>query len=94
MANDATNTRSGTESEKVTCPICSTELRVPATLKPMLFGVAGLVTNNATPAHSGVRLSEDDKTRLARIAKDRANRFMISMNDVDFLLDLLTRFTA
>ena len=38
------------------------------------------------------QLSADEAQRLARIARDRANRFMVAAPDVDFLLDVITRF--
>ena len=39
------------------------------------------------------QLSADEAQRLARIARDRANRFMVSGPDVDMLLDIITRFS-
>lgn len=36
-------------------------------------------------------LSADEEQKLARIRKDRANRFMVSVTDVDFLLEILER---
>jgi len=38
-------------------------------------------------------LSADEARRLARIARDRANRFMVSAPDVDFLLDVIVRLS-
>jgi hypothetical protein len=39
------------------------------------------------------RLSAADEQRLYRIRKDRANKFMVSVTDVDFLLELLERLS-
>jgi hypothetical protein len=37
------------------------------------------------------RLSGADGQRLYRIRKDRANKFMVSVTDVDFLLEIIER---
>ena len=47
---------------------------------------------SSTPDRS-LLLSGDEGQRLARIARDRANRFMVSGPDVDFLLDVLVRLS-
>lgn len=38
-------------------------------------------------------LSGDEEKQLARIARDRANRFMVASSDVDFLLDVIVRLS-
>lgn len=48
-------------------------------------------TRDATTPASSSPLSAADEQRLWRIRKDRANRFMVSVTDVDFLLELLER---
>jgi hypothetical protein len=69
----------------------STE-RIATTLKTGLSGVAGNVTTLATPARS-LPLSDEERKRLFRIARDRGNRFMVSAVDVDFLLDVIVRLS-
>ncbi len=88
MENAATNTRNGMESEKATCRTSSTEPKGQETLTATSCGVAGNATSAGTPARS-FPLSADEAQRLYRIRKDRANRFMVSVADVDFLLELL-----
>ena len=39
------------------------------------------------------RLSVDEAQKLYRIRKDRANRFMASVTDVDFLLEIVERLS-
>ena len=57
----------------------------------ILNGPAGrVIEQSATPARSSP-LSADEARNLARIARDRANRFMVSGPDVDFLLDVIAR---
>ena len=55
-------------------------------------GVAANATASATRARSSP-LSDADEKRLFRIARDRANRFMVSAPDVDFLLDVILRLS-
>lgn len=45
-----------------------------------------------TRAHSS-RLSEADEKNLERIRKERRNGFMVSLADVDFLLNVIRRLT-
>ena len=49
-------------------------------------------TVSATPARS-LPLSDEERKRLWRIARDRGNRFMVSAVDVDFLLDVIVRLS-
>jgi len=39
------------------------------------------------------QLSDEERKRLWRIARDRGNRFMVSAVDVDFLLDVIVRLS-
>jgi len=55
-------------------------------------GVVENATEPATPARSSL-LSDEERKRLFRIARDRANRFMVSAVDVDFLLDVIVRLS-
>ena len=89
MESDATSSRHGTD--------CSTENSVTGSTEPIettprteLSGVVGRVIPLATPARSS-RMSGDEEKRLYRIARDRANRFMVSVSDVDFMLEILAR---
>ena len=69
----------------------STE-RIETTVKPVLSGVAANATVSATRARS-LPLSDEERKRLFRIARDRGNRFMVSAVDVDFLLDVIVRLS-
>ena len=87
MESDATNSPPGTDSSTENCPTASTE-PTATTPKPAPSGVAASVTSATTPAPSS-RLSVPAEQRLYRIKKDRANRFMVSVVDVDFLLEVI-----
>jgi hypothetical protein len=89
MANDATDSRRGTGSSTENYPTRRTE---PTATTPTLAssGVAASATSDVTPARSSP-LSADEAQRLYRIRKDRANRFMVSAVDVDFLLEVIER---
>ena len=78
------------ESEKATCRTSSTEPKGKEMLTATSSGVAASATSDGTTARSSP-LSADEAQRLARIRKDRANRFMVSAPDVDFLLEILER---
>ncbi len=90
MENAATNTPNGMESEKATYRTSSTEPKGQEMLTATSSGVAASATSDGTPARSSP-LSADEAQRLYRIRKDRANRFMVSVADVDFMLELLER---
>lgn len=55
--------------------------------------VARDATPGATTPASSSPLSAADEQRLWRIRKDRANRFMVSVTDVDFLLEIVERLS-
>jgi hypothetical protein len=65
---------------------------IEMTVKPVSSGVAANATEPATPARSSL-LSDEERKRLFRIARDRENRFMVSAVDVDFLLDVIVRLS-
>lgn len=93
MENVAANSPPGqagiTENSPTSSPVSTEE----ATTLLILNGPAGrVIDQSATPDRSSL-LSADEAQRLARIARDRANRFMVSGPDVDMLLDIITRFS-
>jgi hypothetical protein len=91
MANAATNSPPGTDSTTASCLTNATE-PIETIPRTEFSGVVGRVIPLATPDRNSP-LSADEAQRLARIARDRANHFMVSGPDVDFLLDLFTRLS-
>lgn len=87
----ATDSPHGTDSNMENFLTGSTE---PIEMIPQaeLSGVVASATGNTIPACS-LPLSDDEKQKLWRIARDRANRFMVSVTDVDFLLDVIVRLS-
>jgi hypothetical protein len=65
--------------------------RIPSTTASGDAEVGKDVTLGATIPDRSLHLSGDEEQRLARIRKDRANRFMVSVTDVDFLLEIVDR---
>ena len=91
MADDATNSPRLTDSDMESLRTSLAAEELEATKKAMCSGVAATATaTNFTSDHS-LRLSEEEERKLSRIRKDRANRFMVSAPDVDFLLEILER---
>jgi hypothetical protein len=89
MENDATNLPRGMVIDMGSCHTLATA-PTEMTRSNLSSGVAASATASATPDPSSP-ISADEGQRLARIARDRANRFMVSGPDVDFLLDVLAR---
>lgn len=87
----ATDSPHGTDSSTGNLATGSTE-PIEMTPRMELSGVAANATSDATPARS-LPLSEEERKRLWRIARDRANRFMVTAPDVDFLLDVIVRLS-
>jgi hypothetical protein len=67
-------------------------VRSVTTQQTMCSGAAANATASATRARS-LPLSDEERKRLFRIARDRGNRFMVSAVDVDFLLDVIVRLS-
>jgi hypothetical protein len=94
--NAATNSRPGTGDSTANL---STSSRVPMEGVILLRTANGdvvekmVATPDATIPAPSSPLSADDERRLARIRKDRANRFMVAVTDVDFLLEILERLS-
>ena len=89
----ATDTPRGLESSTESS---STSLPAPMlvpTPSPTRSGDVEIVTAASSTPDRSLLLSGDEGQRLARIARDRANRFMVSGPDVDFLLDVLVRLS-
>ena len=87
----ATDSRDGTGSSTESSAIAS--MVRSETIQPTTsFGVVATATASATPARS-LPLSDEERKRLFRIARDRGNRFMVSAVDVDFLLDVIVRLS-
>lgn len=91
MENVAANSPLGQAGITENSPTSSPAPTEEATMQPILNGPAGhVIDQSATSARSSL-LSADEARNLARIARDRANRFMVSGPDVDFLLDVIAR---
>jgi hypothetical protein len=88
-AKDVIDSLRGMELSMGNCPTDSTEL-AGRIRKMEPSGPAENATASATPARSSP-LSADEEQRLYRIRKDRANRFMVAVTDVDFLLEVIER---
>lgn len=87
----ATDSRDGMGSSTESSATKSTE-HIETIPKTELFGVVGRVIPIATVVPSSP-LSDEERKRLFRIARDRGNRFMVSATDVDFLLDVIVRLS-
>lgn len=93
MANDATNSPHLTVMDMESLRTLSAADAQDQTRLRIRAGVAETATaSSCTVAHSSP-LSADEKSRLWRIARDRANGFMVSAPDVDFLLDVIVRLS-
>jgi len=92
MADDATNSPRLTDSDMESLRTSLAAEELEATKKAMSSGVAATATAISCTLDRSSPLSADDEQRLYRIKKDRANRFMVSAPDVDFLLELIERF--
>ena len=91
MENVAANSRLGQVGITENSPTSSPAPTEDQTTQLILNGPAGrVIDQSATPDRSSL-LSADEARTLARIARDRANRFMVSSTDVDFLLDVIAR---
>jgi hypothetical protein len=89
----ATDSRDGMGSSTESSATKSTE-HIETIPKTELSGVVGRVIPLDTPARNSLRvLNAEEQTRLWRISRDRANRFMVSAVDVDFLLDVIVRLS-
>lgn len=93
MANDATDSPDGMVIDMESCSTSRIARAEGQTLRPTCAGHAGNAIGIDTQAHNS-RLSAEEQKQLARIARDRANRWMISVPDVDFLLELIWRLSA
>ena len=91
MESDAIVSRHGMAYSTANCPTATTE-PIETIPQTPLSGVAARVIPIDTRARS-FPLSADEEQKLARIARDRANRFMVSAVDVDFLLDVIVRLS-
>jgi hypothetical protein len=89
MENDVTGSLHGMEFGTESSPTTTTEPS-ETTLRTASSGAVENVIASATPGPSS-RLSAEEERTLARIRKDRANRFMVSVCDVDFLLEIVER---
>lgn len=92
MADDATNSPPLTVLDMESLRTSSAADAQEATRKRIRAGVAATATATSCTADRNSPLSADEERRLYRIRKDRANRFMVSAVDVDFLLELLGRW--
>jgi hypothetical protein len=87
----ATDSRDGMDSSTESSATGLT-VRSETTQQTMCSGAAGNVTAIDIRARSSP-LSDEERKRLFRIARDRGNRFMVSAVDVDFLLDVIVRLS-
>jgi len=77
--------RDGTTANSTTCCTGPTE----AATKPATFsGLAGSTTGSDTPGPSSP-LSDDERWKLARVRRNRRFGWMPTMEECDFLLELL-----
>ena len=91
MADDATNSPRLTDSDMESLRTSTHAVEEGAIRPRIRAGHVATATANACTSDRSSPLSADDEQRLARIRKDRANRFMVSAPDVDFLLEILGR---
>lgn len=92
MADDATNSPPLMVLDMENLRTSKPEAAAALTRPRIRAGVAEIATAKSCTSGSSSRLSDADEQRLYRIRKDRANRFMVSAPDVDFLCELLGRF--
>lgn len=91
MADDATNSPHLTDTGTASLPTSRAAAEQVAIPQKIRSGVVDPVTGKDCTSAPSSPLSADDERRLARIRKDRANRFMVAVTDVDFLLEILER---
>jgi hypothetical protein len=91
MANDATPSPRSTVIDMENLRTSSDADAPDPTRQRIRAGVAATATETNSTADRNSPLSVADEQRLWRIRRDRANRFMVSAPDVDFLLELLER---
>jgi hypothetical protein len=90
----ATATRRGLELDMESLSTSLPAPTVEATRLKTVSGDAEAATDATRDVITQDRsspLSADEEQRLYRIRKDRANRFMVSAPDVDFLLEIVER---
>lgn len=94
MENVATNSRHGVVIDMENLSTSSPAPTAAATTKPIASGdveeKTAAMSGETILGHS-LLVSADEERRLYRIQKDRANGFMVSVTDVDFLLDVIER---
>jgi hypothetical protein len=91
VADDATNSPPLTVLDMESLRTASDADAQAATRLRIRAGVAATATETSCTADRSSPLSAADEQRLYRIRKDRTNRFMVSVTDVDFLLEMLER---
>jgi hypothetical protein len=92
----ATGSPLGTDDFTASLSMWSRAHMVAATRLKTASGVVGertAVTPGETILDHNSPLSAADEQRLHRIRKDRANGFMVSAPDVDFLLEMVERLS-
>ncbi len=94
MADDATNSPPLTVLDMESLRTSSAADAQEATRLRIRAGVAATATAASCTVDRNLPLSAADEQRLYRIKKDRANRFMVSAPDVDFLLEILERLNS
>jgi hypothetical protein len=92
MENDAFAMGRGTDTDTENSRTESTAREEALTRRRIRAGHAGNATGkiDGTPAPSSL-LNEKEQRWLQRIRTDRANRFMVAVTDVDFLLEVIER---
>jgi hypothetical protein len=89
----ATASPRGMELDMENLSISSPVERAEVTRSKIPSGLAGCPTpateSEITPARSGVRLSEDERTKLARIRRNRREGWMPTFEEFYFLLEIV-----
>ncbi len=93
MENDATDSPHGTVISMESLRTSSRADAQDQTRMRIRAGVVASATATSCTAARSFPLSADEEQHLARIARDRANRFMVAAPDVDFLLDVIVRLS-
>ncbi len=96
MENAATASPRGVVIDMESLSTSSPAPMAEATRKKTASGDAGektdVTSGETIPGRSSL-VSAEEERRLYRIQKDRTNRFMVSVTDVDFLLEILERLS-
>ena len=91
MADAATNSPPSTELDMESLHISKPKAAEDQTPPKTPSGLAGHAIETCSMSGCSSHLSAGEAQRLARITRDRRNGWMVSVVDVDFLLDVIGR---